>query len=138
MFQTVCRFLVHTSKNTEANFYWNRRVFRQCRQLPKNFHVKMTVPFTNGVSAERGTSRLRHRWHRLGLDLLITQTDRFSLPKHTEMRSNIKHIWTFDGYFTQITLKDIYPQHLPLQFTTVRTTVSVILIKLFHHLPRKC
>ena len=26
----------------------------------------MTVPFTNGVSAERGTSRLRHRWHRLG------------------------------------------------------------------------
>ena len=25
----------------------------------------MTVPFTNGVSAERGTSRLRHRWHRL-------------------------------------------------------------------------
>ena len=30
----------------------------------------MTVPFTNGVSAERGTSRLRHRWHRLGVVLL--------------------------------------------------------------------
>ena len=25
-------------------FYWNQWTFRQCRQLPKNLHVKMTVP----------------------------------------------------------------------------------------------
>ena len=31
----------------------------------KNLHAKMTVPYTNSVSAERGTSQLRHCWLRL-------------------------------------------------------------------------
>ena len=36
----------------------------------KNLHVKMTIPYTNGVSAEQGTSRLRHHWHRAHLHVL--------------------------------------------------------------------
>ena len=35
----------------------------------------MTLPFTNGVSAERGTSRLRHRWHRLIDNILQLSLD---------------------------------------------------------------
>ena len=31
-------------------------------QLLKKLHTKLTVPYTNGVSAEWRTSRLRHRW----------------------------------------------------------------------------
>ena len=69
LFKTVCHFVVHISKNTDINFYWNRPSFRRCRHPTKIFLVKMTVPFTNGVSAERGTSWLRHRWHRLPLSI---------------------------------------------------------------------
>ena len=52
-------------KEYEGQFYWNRCAFRQCRQLPKISMQKW--PYINGVWAERGTSRLRHRWHRLVL-----------------------------------------------------------------------
>ena len=41
----------------------------------------MTVPFTNGVSAERGTSRLRHRWHRLPTNQLCASIGTMTSPR---------------------------------------------------------
>ena len=92
LFQTVCRFVVHISKNTHINFYWNRPSFRRCRHPTKISHVKMTVPFTNGVSAERGTSRLRHRWHRLGGER------RGGSERESERERLIKFISLFGGH----------------------------------------
>ena len=75
---------------------WNFKEFWQVsgsavidESFPNQFE---RAPFTNGVAAERGTSRSRHRWHRLVTHVSV-HSDELSTTRHCSQANECELRW---------------------------------------------